>query len=87
LARLIESLTMKATSRSAQMCLERLGQPRGGVLVQPLDPELEGGDRPCIQRARQPVREIPAHVERRDQVELAGDADGIGHQIFRVEPV
>ena len=63
---------MKATSRSAQIALQRLGEPRRLVLVDALHPELEGGDRPGVERRREPLGKIAADVERRDQIELAG---------------
>ena len=41
------------------------------MLVDALHPELEGRDRPRAERLLQPLRKIAAHVERRDQIELA----------------
>jgi hypothetical protein len=42
------------------------------VLIHAFYPELEGGDRPGVERRGQPLREIAADVGRRDQIELAG---------------
>ena len=52
--------------------LQRLGEARRLVLVDALHPELEGGDRPRVERRRERVGKGAADVERRDQIELAG---------------
>ncbi|GAA0277931.1 hypothetical protein GCM10009127_18520 [Alteraurantiacibacter aestuarii] len=44
--------------------LQRLRQAGCFVLVQPFHAELESGDGRSIQRAGEPFREVPAHVER-----------------------
>ena len=54
--------------------LQRLGQPRGLVPVNAFDPELERRHGSRRKRPLEPPREIPADVERRDQVELARGA-------------
>lgn len=60
--------------------LERLGQLGRGVLIHVLDAELEGRNRPGIERARQPVGKAAGHVERRDQVKLAGRPPHVAHK-------
>ena len=52
--------------------LERGGEADGLVLVDALQPELESGHGPGIQRRLQRVRKGPGHLERRHQIELAG---------------
>src|SRR5205085_1530904 len=51
--------------------LERCRQPRRFMLVDPLHPELEGRDRPGLQRRLERVRKGAGNVERRDEIELA----------------
>ena len=52
--------------------LQRRCKPGGFVLVDALHPELEGRDRPRVQRRLERLRKGAGHVERRDQIELAG---------------
>ena len=51
--------------------LQRLGEARQLMLVDILDPQLEGGRDARLERGLQPVGEGPADVLRADQVELA----------------
>jgi hypothetical protein len=59
--------------------LKRGGQSGGGMLVQPFDAELEGGDAMLVLHARldhaaQALGEITRHIEGRDQIDLGARA-------------
>lgn len=60
----------RAIVRRADL-LQRAGELSRLVLIDPLDPELERGDRRGGQRAIEPGGKVSPHLERRDQVELA----------------
>jgi hypothetical protein len=55
----------------AAEALQRLGEAGRLMLVDSFDAELESRDRPGREGVFQSRGEIPAHVERRDQIELA----------------
>ena len=60
---------------------QRLGERRGGVIVEPLHAELERGDLSAVERAGEPVGKGAADIERRDQVKLAGRQERrLGHR-------
>jgi hypothetical protein len=59
--------------------LQRLGEARRLMLVEPLDTELERRDRGSAQRFFEARGEGATDVERRDEIELARDASVLGH--------